>query len=169
MDIFKKLFISLNKASVKYLVGGGVAVNLYGIERATADIDIVLRMDKGNLLRFLRVAKKLGLKPKIPVTLEDFVDEDKRKEWIITKGMTVFSLFDPKNPFFLLDIFVEEPFDFHEVYKQRKKIRFEDTVISVVPIEDLIKMKKKSNRPQDRADIFYLTKIMKEWKDEEIS
>jgi len=27
-------------------------------------------------------------------------------------------------------------------------------------------MKEKSNRPQDQADIFYLKKIMGEWRDE---
>jgi hypothetical protein len=167
MDIFKRLFDSLNKESIKYLVGGGIAVNLYGIERATADIDIILKLDKENLLRFINVAKVLGLKPKIPVKVEDLMDEEKRKDWIVNKGMTVFSLYDPKKPFFLLDIFVDVPFNFDEVYKKRKKIKFMDTVIHVVPIDDLIKMKEKSDRAQDRADIFYLRKILKEWKDEE--
>ncbi len=164
MDIFKRLFDSLDKGSVKYLVGGGIAVNLYGIERATADIDIILKLDKENLLRFIDVAKELGLKPKIPVKVEDLMDEEKRKDWIVNKGMTVFSLYDPKKPFFLLDIFVDVPFNFDEVYKKRKKIKFMDTIIHVVPIDDLIKMKEKSDRAQDRADIFYLRKILKEWR-----
>jgi len=37
MEIFSRLFDSLNKGGVEYLVCGGIAVNLYGIERATAD------------------------------------------------------------------------------------------------------------------------------------
>ena len=106
------------------------------------------------------------MKPKVPVRLEDFIDEDKRKAWIKDKGLTVFSLYDPKNPFFLLDIFVEMPFDFNEVYKLREKIKFEDTTIPLVPMEQLIKMKEKSDRPQDRADIYYLKKIMKDWRHE---
>lgn len=150
-----------------YMVAGGIAVNLYGIERATADIDIILKLDEDNLLKFIEVAKKLGLKPKVPVKIEDFISPGKRKEWIINKGMTVFSLYDPKNPFFLLDIFVEIPFDFDEVYKQRKKIKFEETIIPVVPMKELIEMKEKSDRPQDRADVFYLKKILEGWKDEE--
>lgn len=149
------------------MIAGGIAVNLYGIERATADIDIVLRLDKENTSRFIEVAKKLGLKPKLPVKLDDFIDADKRKEWMEDKGMTVFSLYDSKNPFFLLDIFVEMPFDFDEVYKQRKRIKFEDTVIPVIPIKMLIEMKEKSDRPQDKADIYYLKKIMEGWQDEE--
>lgn len=33
---FFKLFSALNNKKVRYLVAGGVAVNIYGIERATA-------------------------------------------------------------------------------------------------------------------------------------
>lgn len=167
MTIFKKLFFTLSQEDVLYMVAGGIAINLYGIERATADIDIVLRLDKENVSRFVAVSKKLGLKPKLPVKLDDFIDADKRKEWIEQKNMTVFSLYDPQNPFFILDIFVEMPFDFDEIYKQRKRIKFESTVIPVVPLKELIKMKEKSDRPQDRADIFYLKKIVENWKDEE--
>jgi len=166
MELFKNLFASLNRASLKYMVAGGIAVNLYGIERATADVDIVLELGEGNLSKFVGVVKKLGLKPKIPVRLEDFIDAEKRKYWRTEKGMMVFSLYDPKNPFFLIDIFTEIPFDFDEVYKQRKKIKFGNIFIPVVPIRELIAMKEKSNRPQDRADVYYLKRIMNGWKDE---
>ena len=166
MELFKTLFSSLNRASIKYMVAGGIAVNLYGIERATADVDIVLQLGKRNLLKFIEVAERLGLKPKIPVKLEDFVDPEKRKSWRMDKGMLVFSLYDPKNPFFLIDIFTEIPFDFDAVYKQRKRMKFENIFIPVVPIKELIAMKEKSGRPQDRADVFYLKKIMDGWKDE---
>jgi hypothetical protein len=166
MELFKDLFSSLNQASIKYMVAGGIAVNLYGIERATADVDIVLKLEKGNLLKFIIAAKKLGLKPKRPVKLDDFIDPEKRKGWIMDKGMMVFSLYDPKNPFFLIDIFTEIPFDFDEVYRQRNRISFENIVIPVVPIKKLIAMKEESDRPQDRADVFYLKKIMLRWKDE---
>ena len=80
--------------------------------------------------------------------------------------MLVFSLYDPKNPFFLIDISTEIPFDFDAIYKQRKKVKFENIFIPVVPIKELIAMKEKSDRPQDRADVFYLKKIMDGWKDE---
>ena len=166
MQLFKKLFSALNNESVKYMVAGGIAVNLYGIERATADIDLIIDLDEGNLAKFIRVAKKLSLRPKIPVPLVDFALREKRKEWIDHKGMTVFTVYDVENPFFLIDIFVETPFDFDTVYEKREKIEFEDTVIPVVPIVDLIAMKEKSARPQDKADIFYLKKILEEWGDD---
>jgi hypothetical protein len=167
MQLFKKLFSALNNESVKYMVAGGIGVNLYGIERATADIDLILELDEGNVAKFIRVAKMLSLKPKIPVSLDDFSDSEKRKEWIDHIRMTVFTIYDAENPFFLIDIFVEIPFDFDKVYEKREKIGFEDTVIPVIPIPDLIAMKEQSGRPQDEADIFYLKKIMKEWSDDQ--
>ena len=148
------------------MVAGGIAVNLYGIERATADLDIALELEKGNLLKFINVAEKLGLRPKIPVKLGDFIDPEKRRSWRMDKGMLVFSLYDPKNPFFLIDIFTEIPFDFDAIYKQRKKVKFENIFIPVVPIKELIAMKEKSDRPQDRADVFYLKKIVDGWRNE---
>jgi hypothetical protein len=39
-------------------------------------------------------------------------------------------------------------------------------VIPAVPILDLIAMKEKSGRPQDKADVFYLKKIAEEWSDD---
>jgi hypothetical protein len=166
MKIFKELFCSLNKERVKYMVVGGIAVNLYGIERATADIDIVVKLDKNNISRFINAVKKLGLKPRIPVKLEDFIDDKKREEWITDKGLMVFSLCDPTTPFFLLDIFVAVPFDFDEVYRQRNRMKLEDIIIPVIPIQELIKMKGNTGRPQDAADVYYLGKILEDWKDE---
>lgn len=133
MEILKNFFSALNKEAVKYMVAGGMAVNLYGIERATADIDIVLKLDNENLSKFVHVAKKLGLKPKVPVKL---------------------------------DVFVEMPLNFNKAYKKKIRMKLDDTTIPVVPIKELIEMKEKSGRLQDRADVFYLKKISKDWKDE---
>ena len=39
------------------MVAGGVAVNLYGIERATAVIDLIVNMDKENVSKFVRTVE----------------------------------------------------------------------------------------------------------------
>lgn len=164
MELFKNLFASLNQASVKYLVVGGVAVNLYGIQRATADLDIVLKLDDRNVKQFIRVAKRLGLRPKMPINIEDFADPQKREEWLHLKNMQVFSLYDEKKPFFLLDVFVEEPFNFDLAYGSKESFYLEDAEIPVVAISHLIEMKKGSGRPQDLADIYHLGRLLDEWQ-----
>lgn len=166
MELFKKLFDSLNEERVEYLLCGGIAVNLYGIERATADIDLVLGLNEENLTKFVKVAKKLALKPKAPVKIEELISAEKRQEWKKDKNMKVFSLYDEKAPFFIIDILIDEPFDFSEVYRRKKEIKFGETVIPIVPIDVLIEMKEKTGRLQDKADVFYLRKIREELEDE---
>ena len=66
---YLELFRELQKHEVQYLVVGGIAINLHGVERATMDVDLVLAMDDGNLQRFLGAATNLELKPSLPVRL----------------------------------------------------------------------------------------------------
>ena len=159
MDLFKTIFSALNQERVKYMVAGGIAVNLYGIERATADLDIVVLLEETNLTKFISVAKRLGLKPKVPIRIEDLLDPAKRRAWITEKGMRVFSFFDPKNPFFLMDVFTEFTFDFAAVYRRRGRVRLENTAIPLIPLDVLIEMKRGTGRPQDEADVFHLERI----------
>lgn len=46
MNLFEKVFRELNKAKVKYLVVGGVAVNLYGYLRFTGDLDLLILLNE---------------------------------------------------------------------------------------------------------------------------
>lgn len=166
MNLFLRLFTALNAHSVQYLVVGGIAVNLYGIERATADIDVAILLEKENIDRFIEAAIDLGLKPRVPVRLEDLADKEARASWIGEKNMTVFSLTDPANPFFLLDVFVDVPFDFRAVYARSLVLSYGDVPIRVAAIDDLIAMKKATARPQDLADAFYLRKLLEKADDE---
>ncbi|MBI5484129.1 MAG: nucleotidyl transferase AbiEii/AbiGii toxin family protein [Deltaproteobacteria bacterium] len=153
------LFHVLNLNHVRYMLVGGLAVNLYGIERATGDIDLVVDLTEENVLRFSTAMKKLGMRPRIPVTIEDFGNPELRKTWIEEKGMMVFSLFHPQQHHLQLDVFVTSPFDFDAVYKERELMGHGEKEISVVPIKTLIAMKQQADRPQDRADVYHLEKI----------
>lgn len=159
MTSFLALFAALNREKVQYLVAGGWAVNLYGIERATGDIDLVVWLEPHNVEQFVKVMKEMGLKPKVPVSIDEFRREDRRNEWIRDKGMRAFSFFDPKTPYFLLDVLIEIPFDFQSTYAQRSEMSAGDTIIPVVPLRTLIEMKEKAGRPQDLADVFYLKQV----------
>jgi hypothetical protein len=45
------LFRALNEAGVRYVLVGGVALNLHGVERATMDVDVAIALDGDNLSR----------------------------------------------------------------------------------------------------------------------
>jgi hypothetical protein len=89
------IFQALNETDIRYLVAGGLAVVAHGYVRFTADIDIILGMDEQNLMKAMKVFDSLGYKPRAPVELKDFINAEKRYEWITEKGLTVFSLWNP--------------------------------------------------------------------------
>jgi predicted nucleotidyltransferase len=164
---FEVIFQSLNKQQVKYIVVGGLAVVLHGHLRTTADIDIVLALDKKNALCAVKALKELGYQPRPPVLFEDFADSEKRKVWMKEKGLTVFSTYSANFPGIEIDLFVKEPFVFAEVFARAKQIKLEETVVTVASLDDLIAMKKKVGRPIDLADVDVLKLIQANSKDKD--
>jgi len=45
---------ALNRAHVRYLIVGGVAVVLHGYLRTTAALDLIIQLDRDNVLRAIR-------------------------------------------------------------------------------------------------------------------
>src|SRR5690349_20452283 len=88
---YEDVFRALNRHGVRYLVVGGVAVNLSGVPRMTKDLDLMLDLSVGNLKLFLSAVRELGYRPRAPVALEDFADESKRGAWRREKGAVVFT------------------------------------------------------------------------------
>lgn len=46
------IFDKLNSAHVRYLVAGGIAVNVHGYTRMTADLGLVIQMDTDNIKEY---------------------------------------------------------------------------------------------------------------------
>src|SRR3989338_3579052 len=109
---FTKILKELEKKSIKYLVIGGVAVNLHGYIRATNDLDIMLSFDKENVEKFSKLAKELGFKPKVPVDIIELADPNKRKYWKTERNMKVFSIYNTENEFEVIDIMIQDYIDF---------------------------------------------------------
>ncbi|HBR14375.1 MAG TPA: hypothetical protein DD723_02380 [Candidatus Omnitrophica bacterium] len=147
---------TLNKAGVKYVVAGGVAVVLYGYPRFTRDLDLIVLLEEKNLSKFYDALGKIGYVPKVPVTKEQFMDKKQRKRWQKEKGMVVFSFVQKDPPFELIDMFVDEPIKFSDLYEKRKKAKIRDMVVPLISIDHLKKLKLKAARPQDLIDVVQL-------------
>jgi hypothetical protein len=159
MGYFEKVFRALNKEKVKYLVVGGVAVNLHGYLRATGDIDILLLLEEGNLLRMKKAMEELGYIERLPISIQNLKDHKQVKKWLKEKGMTAFAFSPPPYNPLMLDILVEESLKFEDANKKSIKKIFEGVTIPVVCIQDLIRMKKKSDREKDMIDLKALIKL----------
>ena len=143
----------LERAGVRYLVVGGVAVVLHGYLRTTLDLDLVVQLERENLERALSALENLGLEPRVPVPLRSFADPQNRETWLHEKNMTVFSLWHPEHPGFALDLFVQEPFDFEAVYSRALRVPLQNLHATVISRDDLVEMKRATGRAKDLEDV----------------
>jgi len=156
---YEEVFRSLNEREVKYLVVGGIAVNLYGVPRMTADLDMMLEIEPENLSGFITAISELGYKPRAPVDPADLIDPQKRKEWQRNKKAVVFSFFHAGKPYQEIDIFLENPIDFRAAYAEKNVVSVGRINIPLASIHHLELIKEKSGRAQDLSDIESLKKI----------
>lgn len=156
---YGEVFKALNKARVKYVVAGGLAVVLHGYMRLTEDLDLVVFLEEGNLEKLFETLKRIGYIPKVPVTKEQFKSKKEREKWKKEKGMIVFSFVQKDPPFNLIDIFVDEPIRFDLIYKNKVRVRVDNFSIPLISIAHLIKLKEKASRPVDLEDISQLNEI----------
>lgn len=157
--MYERLFKEFAENKLRYLVIGGIAVNFHGFARATGDLDIVLWLTETEILKFIDIVEPLGFKPRIPVPFKDLAIAEKRQEWIEQKKMKAFSLNHSTNPFEVIDVMIEVPFQFDELYARRVSMPFQGIQIPVVGIADLIKLKEWAGRERDKIDIKALRNI----------
>lgn len=166
MGFFESTIKALHDADVRYVVVGGLAVVLHGHIRATFDLDLIVDLGEGEAAKAVDTLTALGLIPRAPVPASDFADPASRKRWIEEKGMTVFSLWDPDDPTRSVDLFVEEPIRFDELWSRSVVMPLASTRVRVASIPDLIELKHRAGRPEDAADIAALTAMLESEHDD---
>src|SRR5439155_16668555 len=97
-NYLKEMLVTLADAGVKFVVRGGVACVLHGVERVTLDLDVAVQMNAPNLDRLIRAVERLNLQPRVPVSLADIGDPDFVRPMVTEKGALVFSLVDFNDP-----------------------------------------------------------------------
>lgn len=156
----EKIFKLLNEAGVRYLVVGGIAVMAHGYLRMTRDLDLVIALDGDNPKRALTVFAGLGYEPNVPVQLLDFADPAKRRQWQDEKGMMVYQLISAELMDCPVDIFVEEPIAFSEMYPARVDYEISDRLkIPVIGLTHLKQLKRTAGRPRDLLDLEELNQL----------
>lgn len=157
--IYEDVFREFERKDVRYLVVGGVAVNLYGYIRLTMDLDLMVDLSDENLSRVVEIMENLGYSPRVPINPKEFISESNRDEWIKEKGAVVFTFIDLKSPYKHIDIFLNNPIDFAKAFLRKEVMVVGGTKIFVASIDDIIKMKSITGRPRDKEDIIHLEKI----------
>jgi len=136
-----------------------VATVLHGHPRLTVDLDLAIDLSADQPSKAVRALTQLGLAPVLPVDAMDFADPAVRADWVATRNLTVFSLYDPADPLRRVDVFAEEPVPFEGLWERAVDVTLAGVVARVASIEDLIIMKRLAGRPKDLADIEALETI----------
>lgn len=138
---------ALVKEDVKYAIAGGWAVAFHGAVRGTVDLDIVIKLTENNFRHAVKAMGALGLESRLPVTVDEVIQF--REEYVKNRNMKAWRFMNPKNPAEIVDILLIEDLRNLKV----KKVPIGKDEIPIVSLEDLIRMKRNSGRPQDLEDI----------------
>jgi hypothetical protein len=152
MTQFEAIFAALQATGARYVVVGGVAVNLHGYQRFTKDVDLVVELVPDQALRVLGALQSLGFRPNIPVKVTDFADPAIRDSWVRDKGMMVFQMFSDTSRV-TVDIFAQYPVAFDALYAESTAVSLPGAQIRIASIQHLMQMKRDAGRPQDLLDI----------------
>jgi predicted nucleotidyltransferase len=158
MERFERVFEALNHSGARYVVVGGVAVNLHGFQRLTQDLDLVIELTEDGSSRALQALASLGYAPHLPVSLADFANAATREKWIRDRHMVVFPMYDDRQHM-TVDIFTRYPIDFEELWSAAITVALSRTNVRVASLDHLIRMKRETGRPMDVIDVEALEEI----------
>jgi predicted nucleotidyltransferase len=147
-DNFMKVLKALDKEQVEYILVGGVAVILHGIERLTRDIDIFVKMNETNICRLRKALHSIFEDESIDeITLEELY-----KYAVIRFGT-------PDGFYIDLMARLGETAVYEDL--EYEIIRYQNTKIKIATPETLYDLKKETLRHKDRFDAAYLLDLIK--------
>lgn len=161
MIAYKDVFKAFDKSEVKYVIVGGIALNLLGSMRSTNDLDILVEMSDENLKKVVTVLKKLGYKVKQPVDPIGIADQKIREEWIRGKHLKTLNFYRGADALEEVDIIIDTPVTYEEALKDLQNVAVERINLPVISIDALIRMKKKAARTIDKLDVELLKGLKK--------
>jgi hypothetical protein len=136
------VFASFQRNDVRYLVIGGIAAVLYGVPRATFDLDILIEPTKENAQKLLDALIEIGFGTAQMTSAEEIVGTE----------ITIFS--DRVR----LDVQTFTPgIQFEDAWSQRVTMTYADQELAVVSLPDIIKSKTAAGSQVDLEDVRILT------------
>ena len=138
LDQLQSVFASFQKNDVKYLVIGGIAAVLYGVPRATFDLDVLIEPTKDNVERLLSAMIEPGLGTASLTNAED----------VLSKEITIFT------DRIRLDVQTSTPgISFEQAWQRRVTMNYRGQILEVISVGDLIASKTAAGRDVDLEDV----------------
>lgn len=150
---FIGLFSILTAARIRFVLVGGLAVVLHGLDRLTADVDLVIDLSAESARAAVDALTAAGYRSLAPVDPVALADPVKRDEWQSLRNMQVFSFWDSTNARPTVDVMLAPVVPFEDLWASASLMNLNGQQVRVASIEHLIRMKSAAGRAQDLADI----------------
>lgn len=139
-----RLYKSLNKHRVRYLIIGGVAAIIYGVPRSTLDVDILIDPTLKNAELLLKALKEADFGTASLTSPQKIVNNE----------LTVF------EDYMRVDIFTKaKGLDFLKAWDRRVIKAIAGVSVKFASLKDIILSKKASKRDIDKEDLKILTQL----------
>jgi len=132
---------ALDREKVRYVLVGGVAVNLHGLGRTTQDLDLFLSPEPMNIERLKTALSSVFADPSIAeISAEDLAGDYPTVRYV------------PPDESFVIDLMARlgEAFRYDDL--ESEDMQVEGVRVSVATPRTLYRMKKDTLRPIDRMD-----------------
>ncbi|MBK8956710.1 MAG: hypothetical protein IPM34_14310 [Saprospiraceae bacterium] len=151
-SIFNEDFLEylelLHKYSVRYILVGGLAVNIYGYRRSTGDMAIWIEPTIDNHSKLIQVHVDFKMQMGAMGELDNFLNTSE------------FDVFQFGGGFVKIDVMTAcKGLDFNEAYNQANLVTIENVNIRVLHLNQLIEAKLASARFKDLDDVENLKQI----------
>jgi len=142
VEEMRSLLAAFAEGGVEYALCGGLAANIYGADRFTIDIDLLVA--PAGLDAALAVARRCGFT--IDSGVIPFRGGDRQLHRVVK--------LEPgwEEPL-QLDLLIADGGTYADAYESRYSVPQEDVELWLVALDELIAMKRESDRPIDRQDI----------------
>jgi len=138
MNRLQDVFASLNKHDVKYVVLGGIAAVLYGVPRATFDLDMLIEATSENVKNLLTAFREAGLGTASLISVEELLKNE----------ITVFK--DRVR----IDVQTSTPgLNFADAWEHKEIMRYKGQEFYIINRDDLIASKEAAGRDVDLEDV----------------
>jgi hypothetical protein len=138
LNRLKDVFASFQQHDVRYVVIGGIAVVLYGVPRATFDLDILIEPTSSNVERLLGALQAAGFGT---ATMTSVVE-------VLANEITIF------RDRVRIDVQTSTPgLGFQQAWDNRVTMTYEGQTFYVAAKTDLIASKRAAGRAVDLEDV----------------
>ncbi len=138
LNLLKNVFASLNAHDVRYVVIGGIAAVLYGVPRATFDLDLLIQATPENAAKLLDALYEAEISSAALVSPEEILSND----------ITVF------KDRIRIDVQTHTPgLHFDTAWERKTTMTYQGQRFYVVSLDDLVASKIAAGRPKDLEDV----------------